>query len=534
MWIKNKFSLLLTSKSKNYLLAFVLIEILFALSYPGNRTEADDGFWFAADVRDKSFVELFNPRFPFYLPFVRVFFRLTTALGFDFDVYSLLCVISAVFSGFSILLFYRLLSKYFKVTRKWSMLAVLLMLFSYEYWRYSMEAEVYMMAIYGLLLSVRQYLIVQRTNHIVDWIWLIAITCLAVLFYKPNFVPIFLCFPILILSKRRFKEFSLYYMACGILLLGTFFLIYSFADVSADNFVEYITKGTKRSSGSALMVVVVVASNFVSVQWLFSFENIQSLIQGKMPHKAIEEEFFMADALGNEKYLLIVLSAISIIIACILAFRVIKTISRKYLHDFKPIIFIIAWALVYGSFLAVFDPTSNEPWLMVQMPLIIITIFILKQGPPLQYYLFFSLVVLVFLINLLGGMAPLEDEKGDLNYVKTNWLAENTDENDYILSYGPISLIRYLDYHTEATVINLEEKIEDGLQVLKDPQMKKENIFFTHDFTSPSKAISFRSKEPIQLMNEFVNKRSLLLDTMNVTNGIYTFRLANDVHTNKE
>ena len=54
-------------------------------------------------------------------------------------------------------------------------------------------------------------------------------------------------------------------------------------------------------------------------------------------------------------------------------------------------------------------------------------------------------------------MLMLSQPEGDYNQMKAQWVVENTTEEDRILSAGNPVFIRYLRYHTQASVVDLNE-----------------------------------------------------------------------------
>ena len=66
------FNLDVISENVIYLTLGIVILSLYLITFPENRTEADDGYWFAYAVRDLPYYKLLNPRFALFLPFAVV------------------------------------------------------------------------------------------------------------------------------------------------------------------------------------------------------------------------------------------------------------------------------------------------------------------------------------------------------------------------------------------------------------------------------------------------------------------------------
>ena len=478
-----------------YLASFLLLEVFFLAFFPANRTEVDDGYWYAADIRDTEYLKLFNPRFFLFLPIVKLGYQMFASIGLTFDAYNFMSMVSIVFSGMTLILLYDTLCNYLKFQWKNALIITVFVAISYEYWRYSVEAEVYIMSMFFILLILRiflKYKYIRKFGHV---FLLAGLAGFATLLYKPNFIPLFMVFPLLFLYYRKISHLALYYSISAIIIVGGFYIVYTQLTMD-DTFLGYLFGGTNQPIGNPAASALVIASNMMSVLWVFSFEEATTFIINGFPHKVIEEEVFLAQQVGSIKYfLLLVLAAVIIIFGWLVG----NAISKRRIFSiarFRILLVLFLWVLVYGGFLMIMDPTSNEPWLMLQVPLIILFGALLIE--PLrsnQHWVIYSFLGLIFINNFLGGMSLLKDNEYDFYYQKSKWLVSNVTDKDYIISYGPVSFIRYMRYHTDAEVINLEEQQETAINLLQSAdKLKGGTIYFSENIFHPPRAILYRSQ----------------------------------------
>lgn len=490
--------------------------------FPNNRTEVDDGYWYAQGVRDEEYLNLFNPRFFLFLPIMKLLYDLIHALGFNIDAYMLMCFVSMCFSGLTIVILYDTLAAQLDLGKKTSLFASLAVLISYEFWRYSYEAEVYIISIFLILLAFRWFMVTKKQEGFLH-AGLLAILCaITTLLYKPNFIPLFIAFPIIFLYFGKVRQLIVFYIIGAFIIVGSFALVHSYllTDVS---FLEYLFGGTNKPVGRAYMSIFVIASNIISVLWIFSSDKAVNFIRNEFPHKVIEEEIYLANQINgfqNVLWLCLILLFILVFIMILRAF-VRKLILTPYQK--KAVGTVIIWLLIYGAFLILMDPSSNEPWLMVQIPIIIlISVLFAKPLKRNKLWLVYSLLFVLFINNSVGGMWLLKRTSSDYNKQKVKWIVNNANKDDIVLSYGPISFIRYLRYETNATVIDIEESPNLAYEILLNDSLN--NVYFTEDVLYPPEAIQFRSKHIVNKFDSIYKENSLM--SFPVSSGEFvTYRL---------
>jgi hypothetical protein len=490
--------------------------------FPNNRTEVDDGFWYAEGVRDGAYLDLFNPRFFLFLPVMKLFYDTLLLMHIHVDAYLMMCTVSMIFSGLTIVLLYDILAAQLDIGKKTALVASIAVLISYEYWRYSYEAEVYIISIFLILLAFRWFMITKKQEGYLHAIMLAMLCAFTTLLYKPNFIPLFVAFPLIFLYFGKIKELVAFYITGAVIIIGSFALVYSYLP-DEPSFLSYLFGGTNSPTGKPYMSIFVIASNIISVLWLFSTDSAVSFIVKEFPHKVIQEEIYLARQIDGYEFILWICLGLMLLILSVMIVRALIGKLTLSSYQKKAVATVVIWLIIYGSFLMIMDPSSNEPWLMVQVPiLILISVLFVKPLKATRLWLVYSLLFILFINNSVGGMWLLRSSSYDYNKLKIAWLIENTGSDDIILSYGPISFIRYLRYKTKATVIDIEEDSEVAMEVLGN--YKSADIYLTEDVLYPPKAILYRSPKIVDNING--RFKELEIKTVVVSSGEFvTYRL---------
>lgn len=495
-------------KPAHYLFAFILIEAFLFIFYPQNRTEVDDGYWYAQLVRDEEISNLFNPRFMVFLPLVKILYQASNSLLGHIDAYSFMSSLSIVLSGITIVLLFDVLRKNLNLNFHASLIGSLLLLFSYEYWRYSYEAEVYIISILLILFSFRLHLSSLQNPQLKKTLILAIIGVSAALIYKLNAIPVFIAFPLIYIWKKRIKEAVLLCFTGAALFILSTFLIHHFF-LEDHPYLNFLLGGINDPAGSPFLSVFVVASNFISVLWIFANDHVVSIVKNAFPHKIMDEEILIAKQVGLWESILWLLSFILLVLFIALTIKSFKAKRSYNALEKDALLSSLIWLIVYSIVLMVLDPSSNEPWLMVQLPLAILLTLTLKDALNRSgLYIFYTALGILLFINLAGGILLLQNQHYNYNRKKSEWLINNAQAEDTILSYGPISLIRFLRYYSKAEVISIEENPELAYKILENGSINGD-VYITNDVMDVPVPFIFRSGEKVRKVKNILDSKSI-------------------------
>lgn len=478
---------------KIYLPAFTAILILLWLSIPGNTSGADDAWTFARLVRDQTTDALILPRYPLYLPLGKAVYTLLQWAGDQITSHSALVIFSMFSSGVTLVVIYHICRRYLTMHRPAALAACTLLLFSWGYWRYSVEAELYLPSM--LFISVFMLFVFRLRQGGTSGAdaWLAALAgILAVLLYKPNVIPVVFCLPWLLWQGARpWRRPALLILG---LTVGIFAGLWVLSLFSAYHYEEFLLGGTSYTAGGLFASFLVVAANQVSFLWVFSVESFGEWVADIWRNKVLSEEVYLQQAMVVSPWVLVALTMVVLAVVILLIVRNRREI-RKSLELLHVRVFLL-WVIIYWGMLTVFDPSSQEPWIMIQLPLILLAAqwLFVPDARPRTAWTKPVLVLSVFLINLLGGMLLIASETYDYIHKRSLGLVNQTTDNDIIMTFGPKTMEAYLAYHYKGTVLNLEENLQKALNLLSDTS-SEHRILILEDVLDPDPAIRYRMGE---------------------------------------
>lgn len=491
-------------------LIFAALVLFFLISFPGNRSEADDGFHYAYLVKTQGWAHLLQPRYLLFLPVCKVLYLLTRL-----DPYLLMCVLSSLCSAGTLLLCYRFLSRVMQLPRSAALWGCAFLLFSYGYWRYSVEAEVY--SISNLLCVAVLYIIMSGRSVVLAGL----LAGLAVLIYKPNAMPLFFVFPFAFLIKRRWISFFVYPAIGGVVVLAGYFLAYSYVAPSG-TFAQFLAEGASRSYGSVFVTIFVVLSNIVATGFLYGIDAVENFIRAKFPANLIVEEVYAANAngLGNKVAIVtLLLLAISMIALLVMALR---RFSRRNLNWAQAV--LLGWIIVYTCVLLYLDPNSPEPWTMLLVPLMLLltaALFApLFESRRARRFAWIVLAIL-FLHNYAGGYGVIATEKSDYIAQRTGWLKQHAQKGDLILSLGSRSTLAYIVYKTPAEICSPEQAFDRCMQLAEETIAAGHKVYLMDDMVNREAAVKFRGGKAFAEVEAFVKQYEEYLVPVNLDDHRY-------------
>lgn len=477
-----------------YLLVFGFAMVIFLLTRPGNLVESDDGLYYAAMIRDKPYSHLFVSRHLFFLPLSRLFYTCIHTILPGVDAYSAMVIQSMVFASGMVLLIYFLNRRVLLRDRVSAILITGLVICSYGIWRYSMEADAYLPVLFLLILSLTLAFTVYNRNK---YVLAAIVAAVAVLIYQPAVIAALVILalgPGRILSRERINGFVVFFGLIGIGYLAGYLI----GAPDGISLIAFATSGARPMPGNPLASIPVVLSNLVGSYWLAGFDWFKAFVVHMFPNKILIEEFYLMNqplASPVIRYGLVLISFILVGILVVSIYRSVK--YRKYWSRNPLYRVLIIWIAVYSLMLLIMDPSSSEPWLIINVPLMILfggwLIPSKKSGGNRALSILF--VLCLFLMNLFGGILLFRDKTYDLTRKRSEWLIRHAGPHDLVIFLGPVSMGYYLSYYGEMQVLDLETKYEEVDRILTDPRLVDGSIYVTADVKDPFAAISYRRQE---------------------------------------
>ncbi|UYQ92524.1 DUF2723 domain-containing protein [Chitinophaga horti] len=496
------------------LIAFAALTLFFILSFPGNRSEADDGFHYAYLVRSSGYAHLFQPRYLFFLPLAKAIWQL---FGERIDAYWLMCTLSAICSALTVVLCFRFQERVLKMSRNAALCGCALLLFAYGYWRYSVEAEVY--ALSNVFCIGVLYLILSQREMRPLVLAVLAgfIAGIGVLIYKPNAIPLFFCFPFAFFLRRYWAAAFVYGIVGVLVVIGGYYITYQ-ALAPQQAFVAFLMDGASQSYGSIFVTGFVLVSNIVSTGFLYGIDSVEQFIRGHFPANMIVEEVYAANTNGVLNF---VACATLVLTGIALLWLLIKGFRHTTRKGFKPENWLLVlWIAIYGLVLLYLDPNSPEPWTMLLVPIVLLFTSWLVS-PLFEKKLTFVpwlAVSLLALHNLVGGYMLIRSESSDYIVNRAAWLKQHARTGDLVLSLGSGSMLAYIVYESPASICSPEQAFDRCMDEAEKTIAAGHHVYIAEDMIHRDDAVKFRDPETYEKTAVFVEKYKDYLVLVNPEN----------------
>jgi hypothetical protein len=427
---------------------------------PGNRTEADDAFWYACLVRDGSLPAQLadSSSHLLYLPFMTTIYRLALHAGVTLSSYDLLRFMSSIAAASTAVLFFFLLRRRLNVSIRAAVASTVGLCVSYGFWRYANEAEVYALAAALIVLGLWLALGPDTRLSLAS---VVLVFTLATFISILSLIPAVVVVPLLLGSRSGYRN-ALVYLASLSLLLGAIsYGAYQRADHGAESLVDFLEGPPPQNDWptAAARSVVGLGQSLVAGNFLLTNDAVLDAFQERFPDKVLEEERFLAahtsPLLGMAPFVSL---SILFIAAALLGFQVLRTrrpSSRRSRPPALLVALLVGWVVAYWFAVLRADAAAPEAWTLVWIPLwilVAIVVFDRVEERPRFIGLFIGAL---FLHNLLGGILLMHNASTDFSDRKASWLVAHARSDDVILTAVGSVFPRYLAYQSAGRVISL-------------------------------------------------------------------------------
>jgi len=283
------------NKNKAILFFIIIIFIILIVSIPANHTESDDAFDYAFTSKSSDALTIFYPRHLLYRPFVHICVSIFNSIGIIRDSHSVLIFISIITSTLTLLLYIIILHKHFNFQLKLTLLSSLFLFFSYGFWRYAVEAEIYALA--GLMTTLLLYLSLREKQTYFSLLLLSVVASLSIFFHIVSVIPAFIA-SILLFTRTKKVLFSIFYsLVVSTIVLLIYLLIFgsNFLNEligSATGGGVYLHEGGITIS-NILKAFIGFGQNLYCGNFLFVNETTRSFITNLFPYRMLEDDIFM-------------------------------------------------------------------------------------------------------------------------------------------------------------------------------------------------------------------------------------------------
>jgi hypothetical protein len=456
-------------------------------------------------------------------------------IGANVGTLELLSGVSILTGAMSLILFVRLMRKHFGVSAFSAWAGTAFFGMTYGYWRYTCAVEVYIPSIFLILcsLSLIFRFLDDEERSLRSVLAAGALSGLAVLFYQPNIIVLFIAGFVLFSSKSRLLCFVQYSVAGAVVFIAG--LIWSFTTVkevapSPMALFEFITERNgefreRPSMGVALVKIILsFGHDFFSAHWTQTIDPIRNFLNPRIP--GCVYNFQVVEYAGKGIQAFTAIAAILFLPMLFLFARIhwIAACKWKSIRIGRPGIFLATWLVIMGAIVAVIDPGSFEAWIPMLVPFSgLLTVLVIEPCYQLgRHKVVLSFLVLMLAYNFFGGMMIWRNPGGDQFLNKTAWIrTELTAEDTVLLSQFDYRLVDFLQYNSSARIVHLEGADDVMIarchpdittmpteQLLRQAQNGKFRLFVLDDIISPTTDIKqCRSGEEKFAAAEALGKR---------------------------
>lgn len=344
--------------------------------------------------------------------------------------------------------------------------------FSYGFWFYSVNIEVYLPPLFFILSALYVISAPEVKDSTVPKMALLH--SLAMLFHQVNvlFVAIGIYFILCNRTKIKISTALLQYAFIGIVVAGGMYFIAGWvieghnSPMAWWHWMEGYTVGHGYWQGLSLKTPLHVLTGFshafVGGHFIFQLPGVEEYLQQAFSDHGLKDELFLSSKIKEWAAVLLTF------LAGLLATGIL-TVSVRFMKKYKLVLIgqgavvkpLLLTIGVYSAFFCFWMPEILEFWIlqMVLIWILLIGTLPLVRLPfkiPLRVFLGL-LLVLTFSVNYFGSIRWLQDINNDWYYRETENIKKYVSANDLVIIDNNWILKDFVRYYTKASVLATDE-----------------------------------------------------------------------------
>ncbi|MDZ4198933.1 MAG: hypothetical protein U1E27_06565 [Kiritimatiellia bacterium] len=472
------------------------------LTSPANRSEAEDAYFHASRVESPESARFFHQHHLLYLPVGRALYRGAQGLGYRGRGLEFLSLWSRLSAALCVALLARLLRREDREGWPWA----LAMLGSYGFWRYAVEAEIYLPMLapaLGALVAIRS----PRRSAV---LWAGLLLTAAALLHLAAFAAVGAVAAYLWIRGRRRAGIALGVAVPAIVLGLTFWIslrapvpVYRDAATVRPNLLQPAVL----AKGAGVAGHAILSGNF-----LWAWPTVATRIEQAFPHRLLGEELFMGRRAPAGTVAIAAVTLLSVLALAGLGGvgwirRRRKTVSQEDPDpgDRRALGGAGAVWLGLSVFAALRTEADNiEMWIPALPAVWLLAGWMWNRAPASGRSAAgpWLLAIAILAHNWFGGMRLLQDARGDYLSQKAAALMDVVKPGDWVLTADSYVFATYLEYQTGATILDakfLDEETFDERQRTAPGA----RVWIFEDVWDPPAAVWNRRPEDVARLRTF-------------------------------
>jgi hypothetical protein len=342
--------------------------------------------------------------------------------------------------------------------------------FSYAYWFYSSETEVYVLSAALLVCCLAAAHRAAREPALRNFALLGLANGLAVLAHDTNVLFAAVVAVVLLVSRRDAPVAELVRRGIAYAAVAVAVVVPAYTAAALVNgydsprkAYDWITGYTHSSEWGETRAsqvpkgVAGASRSLVGGHFVFSNDTLADRLERLGGRNPREERFLMRDFPAGLGVVLLLLAAVVAAALSVAAFGAVR--GRTRLDEGSRLLAIVclAWAVVYGVFAVWWDPLNVEFWIVVWIPLALLISLPLAVGdravPRRARIAVAALVGGLFLVNLAGSILPQASEEDDYWRARIDWYEREGTRADLVVANG-YHQTAYIAYFADIPVID--------------------------------------------------------------------------------
>ncbi len=450
--------------------------LLYLLTLAGNHNEGGDGIGYMTQIRSGDAAKIFNPYHLAYNWLGWTAYHIARACGFDGGPLGPVQVMNALLGAAGVGVLWALMRAAVP-GRLAACAACGMVAFSFGYWGYAEDAELYTLdafllivlfaAAYGAaarptwrnfaLMGVANGAAVLGHNTAVLW----ALVALVVLVRARREMP----------AAALARRAAAYGAGMALVVVPAYALaIPAVGLYSPREYYNWLTDyaqsgkyGQWRAS-TPMRAVLGAGRAFIGGHFALSLGPVHRFIQDHFAEKSLRKEFFLVrNVRAGEAYVLLALSGV---VVATLAALAADWLRRPALTPATRALALVslAWLLPYAVFFAWWEPENVKFWISSWIPACVLLALPLSSATMsgrwravMPYVVAIGLAAL-FVVNLVGSVLPYRAKADDYWRVRAAWYEQHTRPGDIVFANDYV-YVEYLNYFGHGKAYDLQNDI---------------------------------------------------------------------------